>query len=36
MAALKQWRLLRKLRCGTTRITDTVKAILVLHLGTVG
>ncbi|OIJ64946.1 IS5/IS1182 family transposase [Streptomyces mangrovisoli] len=36
MAALKQWRLLRKLRCSTTRITDTVKAVLVLHLATAG
>ncbi|MEV2211329.1 IS5 family transposase [Streptomyces sp. NPDC050997] len=34
MAALKQWRLLRKLRCSTTRITDTLKAVLVLHLAT--
>lgn len=25
------WRLLRKPRCGTTRITDIVKAVLVLH-----
>ncbi|GGY50141.1 hypothetical protein GCM10010363_33810 [Streptomyces omiyaensis] len=31
MAALKGWRLLRKLRCGTNRITDIVKAVLVLH-----
>ncbi len=36
MAALKQWRLLRKLRCSTTRITETVKAVLVLHLATSG
>jgi hypothetical protein len=36
MAALKQWRLLRKLRCSTTRITDTVKAVLVLHLAAAG
>ncbi|MFF6855602.1 IS5 family transposase [Streptomyces bacillaris] len=36
MAALKQWRLLRKLRCSTTRITDTVKAVLVLHLAIAG
>lgn len=31
MAALKGWRLLRKLRCSTTRITDIVKAVIVLH-----
>ncbi|MFJ5879303.1 transposase family protein, partial [Streptomyces sp. NPDC093088] len=31
MAALKGWRLLRKLRCSTNRITDIVKAVLVLH-----
>jgi hypothetical protein len=31
IAALKTWRLLRKLRCSTTRITDLVKAILALH-----
>ncbi|MFD7219353.1 transposase family protein [Streptomyces cyaneofuscatus] len=31
MATLKGWRLLRKLRCGTNRITDVVKAVLVLH-----
>ncbi|MEU6988566.1 transposase family protein [Streptomyces sp. NPDC046324] len=30
-AALKGWRLLRKLRCSTNRITDIVKAVLVLH-----
>ena len=28
---LKGWRLLRKLRCSTNRITDMVKAVLVLH-----
>ncbi len=28
----KGWRLLRKLRCGTIRITDIVKAVLTLHL----
>lgn len=28
MATLKSWRLLRKLRCSTTRITDLVKAAL--------
>ena len=32
MAGLKTWRLLRKLRCSTTRITDLVKAVLTLHL----
>lgn len=31
MATLKGWRLLRKLRCSTNRMTDTVKAVLVLH-----
>ncbi|MEV1026945.1 transposase family protein [Streptomyces sp. NPDC050264] len=31
MAILKGWRLLRKLRCSTNRITDVVKAVLVLH-----
>lgn len=31
MATLKGWRLLRKLRCSTTRITDIVKAVLTLH-----
>ncbi|MFZ3566839.1 transposase family protein [Streptomyces sp. BH097] len=31
MAALKGWRLLRKLRCSTNRITNIVKAVLVLH-----
>ncbi|MEL5957312.1 transposase family protein [Streptomyces sp. CLV115] len=35
MATLKSWRLLRKLRCSTTRITDVVKAVLVLlHVST--
>ncbi|MEV6013223.1 IS5 family transposase [Streptomyces sp. NPDC051976] len=33
-ATLKSWRLLRKLRCSTTRITDMVKAVLALHLAT--
>lgn len=33
-ATLKSWRLLRKLRCSTARITDIVKAVLVLHLAT--
>ncbi|MFE3526774.1 transposase family protein [Streptomyces sp. NPDC059161] len=32
MATLKYWRLLRKLRCSTNRITAVVKAILTLHL----
>ncbi|MGI5047768.1 transposase family protein, partial [Streptomyces sp. JAC25] len=31
MATLKGWRLLRKLRCSTNRITNFVKAALVLH-----
>ncbi|MFJ1821238.1 transposase family protein [Streptomyces sp. NPDC088139] len=31
MATLKGWRLLRKLRCSTNRITDVVKAVLVLQ-----
>ncbi|MFE3527065.1 transposase family protein [Streptomyces sp. NPDC059161] len=31
MAILKGWRLLRKLRCSTNRITDIVKAVVVLH-----
>lgn len=34
MAAPKSWRLLRKLRCSTTRITDLVKAVRALHLAT--
>lgn len=34
MATLKNWRLLRKLRRSTTRITDPVRAVLVLHLAT--
>lgn len=32
MATLKSWRLLRKLRCSTTRITCLVQAVLTLHL----
>jgi hypothetical protein len=32
MATLKSWRLLRKLRCSTTRITRLVQAVLTLHL----
>lgn len=31
MATLKGWRLLRKLRCSTNRITAIVQAILVLN-----
>lgn len=31
MATLKGWRLLRKLRWSTNRITDIVKVVLVLH-----
>lgn len=31
VATLKGWRLLRKLRCSTNRITAIVKAVLVLH-----
>lgn len=32
IATLKSWRLLRKLRCSTTRITSLVRAVLTLHL----
>lgn len=32
MATLKSWRLLRKLRCSTTRITRPIQAVLTLHL----
>ncbi|MFJ7237646.1 IS5 family transposase [Streptomyces olivaceus] len=32
MATLKSWRLLRKFRCSTTRITSLVQAVLTLHL----
>ncbi len=32
MATLKTWRLLRKIRCSTTRITSLVQAVLTLHL----
>ena len=32
MATLESWRLLRKLRCSTNRITAIVKAVLTLHL----
>ncbi|MFJ5303422.1 transposase family protein [Streptomyces sp. NPDC088350] len=31
IATLKGWRLLRKLRCSTNRITNVAKAVLVLH-----
>ncbi|MGW1617524.1 IS5/IS1182 family transposase, partial [Streptomyces sp. NPDC002285] len=31
IATLKSWRLLRKLRCSTTRITKLVQAVLTLH-----
>ncbi|MFD7780438.1 IS5/IS1182 family transposase, partial [Streptomyces sp. NPDC059753] len=31
MATLKGWRLLRKLRCSTNRITNVVKAVVVPH-----
>lgn len=31
MATLKYWRLLRKLRCSTNRITDIVKAVVALQ-----
>jgi hypothetical protein len=31
MAALRSWRLLRKLRCSTNRITAIVHAALVLQ-----
>ncbi|MGV9956260.1 transposase family protein [Streptomyces cellulosae] len=36
VATLKSWRLLRKLRCSTTRITSLVQAILTLHLTCAG
>ncbi|MGY9066987.1 hypothetical protein ACNFRZ_16840, partial [Streptomyces sp. CAS3] len=32
VVTLKNWRLLRKLRYGTTRITSLVQAVLTLHL----
>ncbi|MFD7922142.1 transposase family protein [Streptomyces sp. NPDC059740] len=32
MATLKTWRLLRKIRCSTTRITQLIQAVLTLHL----
>ncbi len=34
MAILKSWRLLRKLRRSTTRITVAVKAVVALELAT--
>lgn len=34
VATLKSWRLLRKLRCSTTRITSLVQAVLTLRLAT--
>ncbi|MEV6810295.1 IS5 family transposase [Streptomyces sp. NPDC051132] len=32
IATLKSWKILRKLRCSTTRITSLVQAVLTLHL----
>ncbi|WP_309111697.1 transposase family protein [Saccharothrix sp.] len=32
VSVLKAWRLLRRLRCSTTRITDLTRAVLTLHL----
>ncbi|MCC8251553.1 transposase family protein [Saccharothrix luteola] len=32
VSTLKAWRLLRRLRCSTTRITDLTRAVLTLHL----
>ncbi|MEW5655238.1 transposase family protein [Streptomyces cinereoruber] len=32
VATLKGWRVLRKIRCSTNRITDLVRAVLTLHL----
>ncbi|MBP2056740.1 hypothetical protein J2Z21_009759 [Streptomyces griseochromogenes] len=32
MATLRTWHLLRKLRCGTTRLTSLVQAVLTLNL----
>ncbi|MGW8890073.1 transposase family protein, partial [Streptomyces sp. NPDC055749] len=32
IATLKSWRLLRKLRCSTTRITAVVRAVVALEL----
>jgi hypothetical protein len=36
MATLKPWRLLRKIRCSTTRITSLIQAVLTLHLASSG
>ncbi len=36
MATLKPWRLLRKLRCSTTRITCLVQAFRTVHLTSSG
>ena len=36
VATLQSWRLLRKLRCSTTRITSLVQAVLTLHLASSG
>ncbi|MFF6809673.1 IS5 family transposase [Streptomyces sp. NPDC012403] len=36
MATLKSWRLLRKIRCLTTRITSLIQAVLTLHLASSG
>ncbi|MET9567323.1 transposase family protein [Streptomyces tauricus] len=36
IATLKSWRLLRKLRCSTTRITRLAQAVLVLQLTATG
>jgi hypothetical protein len=36
IATLKSWRLLRKLRCSTTRITVLVQTVLSLHLASSG
>ncbi|MGC3005116.1 transposase family protein, partial [Streptomyces sp. G35A] len=36
MATLKSWRLLRKIRCSTTRITSLIQAVLTLHLASSG
>ncbi|GAA3464325.1 hypothetical protein J2S66_001979 [Saccharothrix longispora] len=34
VSTLKAWRLLRRLRCSTTRITDLTGVVLALHLNT--
>jgi hypothetical protein len=36
VATLKSWRLLRRLRCSTTRITSLVQAVLTPHLTSSG